>query len=77
MNRDDQNLELLDVLAIVSFAIQMQNQPKIFGMSDLQKGVRKVVDEIHKHLEVQDNKIDKIMEVLKIEDYQETVGNDR
>ena len=67
MNNQDSGLEFLDVLAIISFAIQMQNQSKIFGISDVQSELQKAVGEIHAHLEQQDNKIDKILEVLKNE----------
>ena len=62
-----QNLEFLDVLSFLSFALQVQNQSKIFSISDVQKELHKAVDEIHAHLEIQDDKIDKILEVLKLE----------
>lgn len=63
---NNNGLEFLDILTIVSFALQMQNQSKIFGISDVQNELQKVVQEIHAHLENQDEKIDKILEVLKI-----------
>lgn len=62
-----QNFELLDVLSFLSFALQVQNQSKIFSISDVQKELHKAVDEIHAHLENQDEKLQKICEVLKIE----------
>lgn len=76
MQENERGLEFLDILTILSFAIQMQNQSKIFGISDIQKELQKVVGEIHAHLETQDDKIDKILEVLKVDNHQETVRND-
>lgn len=76
MQENEQGFEFLDILTILSFAIQMQNQSKIFGISDIQKELQKVVGEIHAHLETQDDKIDKILEVLKVDNHQETVRND-
>lgn len=72
MQNNDQGLEFLDILTVMSFAIQMMNQSKIFGISDVQKELKKVVEEIHAHLEKQDDKIDRIMEVMGIENHQET-----
>lgn len=65
--QENQNLEFLDILTIVSFVLQIQNQSKIFGISDVQDEFHKALKEIHAHLEIQDDKIDKILEVLKIE----------
>lgn len=64
---ENKNLDFLDILAIISFAIQMQNQSKIFGISDFQGELNKVVKEIHAHLENQDEKLNKIMGVLHVE----------
>lgn len=72
MQNNDQGLEFLDILTVMSFAIQMMNQSKIFGISDVQKELKKVVEEIHAHLQKQDDKIDRIMEVMGIENHQET-----
>lgn len=60
--------EFLDILAIVSFILQVQNQNKIIDISDIQDELHKVVSEIHKHLETQDDKIDKI--ISRLEDIQ-------
>ena len=64
MSNQDNSFEFLDILAILSFAIQMQNQSKIFGISDVQEELQKVVQEVHAHLEQQDNKIDLILKEL-------------
>ena len=60
--------EFLDILAIVSFIVQVQNQNKIIDISDIQNELHKAVSEIHKHLEIQDDKIDKI--IGRLEDIQ-------
>lgn len=59
--------EFLDVLTIISFAIQMQNQKNIIGIRDVQNEVDRAITEIHSHLEMQDAKIDRILEALKNE----------
>lgn len=64
MNESGQ-LELLDVLTIISFCIQMQNQNKIFSIHDIQSDNDRVLDEIHQHLKIQDEKIDQILSLLK------------
>ena len=58
----DGQLELLDVLTIVSFVLQLQNQQNIIGIRDVQKEVDRAIGEIHAHLEQQDGKIDRILE---------------
>lgn len=46
--------EVLDILTIVSFAIQMENQKNIIRMNDIQDEVNRAVEDIHKHLLEQD-----------------------
>ena len=71
-------LDLLDVLTIASFLLQIQNQSNIIGISDVQAEVNRAVGEIHKHLEAQDAKLNTIMEkVNEIEDHQKAVRDDR
>lgn len=48
------DLDFLDVLAIISFAIQMENQKNIIRMNDVQDEVNRAVEDIHKHLMKQD-----------------------
>lgn len=64
MNESGQ-LELLDILTIISFCIQMQNQNKIFSIHDIQSDNDRVLDDIHQHLKIQDDKIDQILSLLK------------
>ena len=46
--------EFLDILTIMSFVLQIQNQSNIIGLSDVQTEVNRAVSEIHAHLEEQD-----------------------
>lgn len=64
MQQDEQWLEFLDILTVLSFVLQLQNQSKIFGLQEVQNDNNRVAQEIHKHLESQDKKIDRILEVL-------------
>ena len=64
MPQDEQGLEFLDILTVLSFVLQLQNQSKIFGLQEVQNDNNRVAQEIHKHLESQDEKIDRILEVL-------------
>ena len=63
---DEKGLEMLDVLTIISFCLQLQNQSNIVGIKDVQREVNRAVKEIHEHLEQQDKKIDHILGALKI-----------
>lgn len=65
MNKENSQFEFLDVITIISFAIQLQNQTKIFDMNDVQADNNRIARDIHQHLEEQDKKIDKIMEMMK------------
>lgn len=67
ITNQDSEVKFLDILAIISFALQMQNQSKIFSIGNVQEVLQNVVDEIHAHLENQDKKIDEILGVLKNE----------
>ena len=46
--------EILDILTILSFALQVENQGNIIRITDVQKEVNRAVEEIHAHLEEQD-----------------------
>lgn len=61
----DEQLDLLDILTIISFTIQLQNQSNIIRMTDVQKEVRAAVNELHEHLELQDDKLDQVLALLK------------
>lgn len=61
---DSTEFELLDLLTILSFIMQVQNQSKLFGISDIQEDNNRVAEEIHQHLKQQDEKINKILELI-------------
>ena len=69
---NDTSMNFLDVLSVMSFCISLQNLELNISQDDLQKeterldtSLRQNVEEIHRHLEMQDKKIDKILKELK------------
>ena len=60
-----QNYSFLDVITILSFVLQLQNQDKLFDINDVQRELQKVQDRIDSHLQIQDDKIDMILTYLK------------
>ena len=70
---DYKQLDFLDILTIMSFCISLQNLELNISQDDLQKQeerldkvLRENVEDIHRHLSVQDTKLNIIMEQLKI-----------
>ena len=61
----EQNYSLLDVITILSFMLQLQNQGKLFDINDVQRELQKVQAKIDSHLQIQDDKIDAILAYLK------------
>ena len=59
------DIDFLDLLAIISFAIQMSNRQSIVSLEDVQNEVNKAVKDIHMHLQTQDEKIDEILEAIQ------------
>lgn len=64
INCDNSQFEFLDIITIISFIMQLQNQSKLFSLRDIQNDNNRISAEIHKHLQEQDGKINKILEVL-------------
>lgn len=60
-----QNYSFLDVITILSFMLQLQNQDKLFDINDIQRELQKVQSSIDTHLQIQDDKIDAIIAYLK------------
>ena len=59
----------IDLISIISFVVGLQNLDLNINAADLDnhtqdldKRLREVVDDIHKHLQMQDEKIDKLLE---------------
>ena len=63
----EQQLSFIDLVNIISLALQMQNQDRLFDINDIQRELKKVADRIDNHLQIQDNKIDSIIEYLNKE----------
>lgn len=63
-NSSNNVLEPLDVLAVISFIIGWFNFIENVDQSAMQDVVQEAVDDIHKHLLSQDEKIDKIINML-------------
>lgn len=61
----EQNYTLLDIITILSFILQMQNQGHIIDIKDIQEELQKVQDKIDAHLQIQDDKIDQILKYIK------------
>ena len=59
------NFEFLDIITVLSFVLQLQNQENIISIGDVQDEVNRAVAEIHRHLEAQDDKIDHILSLLE------------
>ena len=62
---NENNLDFLDLLNIISIGIQIQNQKDIAKASDIQDEINRAVDLINEHLQMQDKKIDEILRILK------------
>lgn len=61
----EQNYTLLDIINILSFILQVQNQDHIIDIKDIQQEFQKLQNKIDSHLQNQDNKIDEILKYIK------------
>lgn len=71
-SNQDGSWSFLDLISIISFCIALENLDMNITQEDMQKSEEKLdkalrynVEEIHEHLEIQDEKINKILEVLQ------------
>ena len=64
MNEQEQ-WDFLDILSLISFALQVETLGNTFSIEDIQKDNDRIMQELHGHLEGQDRKIDMILEVLR------------
>ena len=72
INQESQQLELLDILNIISFYIQIRNLGANLTRADKQdlmyevdNKTEKILNEINEHLKIQDYKLDKILSKLE------------
>ena len=77
---DEGQFTFLDIITIISFWIGLENLELNATQDDMQRIQKELADkadlllkEIHGHLEEQDNKIDKIMELISNEDNQKAI----
>lgn len=68
---DNGEFTFLDIISIISFCVGLQNLDINLAQEDLDnqtqeldRRLRDVVNDIHEHLQLQDNKIDMILEEL-------------
>ena len=66
--KDGNQFDLLDTLSVLSFLIGVMNLEENLTQGDLQDKTQLILDEIHGHLQEQDEKIDRILEVLNEKD---------
>ena len=64
-NPRNPNLGMMDALAIVSFMLGLANYEENLGQSQIQELVSQVVNDLHYHLKEQDERLDRILLILK------------
>lgn len=63
---DREQLTLLDAMTIVSFMIGLANYGENIDQSTMSKTVQAAVDDIHRHLANQDEKLSKLLTKLEV-----------
>lgn len=62
---DNRKSNMFEAMTVVGFLIGLANYDENITQSDLQDMMKCMLKDVHEHLEEQDNKIDKILELLK------------
>lgn len=65
MRGSNKGISLLDVMALISFFVGIANYDENVDQSSMNKTVKQAVDDIHKHLAIQDEKIDLLLSKLE------------
>ena len=65
---DNGNFTFLDIISLTSFLIGLMNLEENLTQGDLQDKTQLILDEIHGHLQEQDNKLDEILRRLNHEE---------
>lgn len=65
-------ISVMDMLNILSFYASIKNLDENINQNDLQEILNKGIEDIHSHLKEQDEKINKILEVLNYDKDKET-----
>lgn len=63
--KDNGQLEFLDILNIMSFCIALMNLDENISQGDLADSADRLLNEIHGHLQQQDDKLDIILSRLE------------
>lgn len=66
--KDSNQFDFLDMLGVLSFLIGMMNLDENLTQGDLADKAKLILDEIHGHLQAQDEKIDEILRRLGYEE---------
>lgn len=59
------NQKTLDTMALIGFLIGLANYEENLSQSDVQGMIKGALRDVHEHLEKQDDKIDRILELLE------------
>lgn len=62
---NNKEYDCLDIINLLGTILGILNYNENLSQSTFQKATRKQTEEIHRHLQEQDNKIDQILERLK------------
>ena len=62
---DNRKSNMFEAMTVVGFLIGLANYNENITQSDLQDMMKRMLKDVHEHLEEQDNKIDNILELLK------------
>lgn len=65
MRGSNEGIFLLDAIALISFFVGIANYDENVNQSSMNKTVKQAVDDIHKHLAIQDEKIDLLLSKLE------------
>lgn len=71
MTSSGEQFSILDAIAIVSFLIGLANYEENVDQSQLQETINKAVEDIHNHLQSQDDKLTEIIDLLKGEQHED------
>lgn len=63
-NGPNEQLSVLDILGVVSFVLGLANYTENLSQTQFQDELNKAVTDIHRHLQIQDDKIDLILAAL-------------
>lgn len=72
--QNNSQLSIADALGLVSFLLGIANYSENLSQTQFQDELHKAVQELHSHLESQDNKIDQILSLLQAQQGGESIA---